>query len=97
MDTLLILLGLGGLAVLGVGLWLRRAQARFVAGLRAEGDPLADHPGSKAFRQRFTLWLLNLVGERRPPSQAVRVLVTALMLLLVGAAAVWSLMPMVFG
>ncbi len=88
------LLGLAGAGVFGAGLWLRRAQARFAAGLRAAGDPLVDHPGSKLFRQRFTAWLFGL-GEADPPGLG-KSLLTLLMLAALGAAAAYSLLPGVF-
>jgi hypothetical protein len=89
------MLGAGGLIVLGLGIWLRRMQARFVAGLRADGDPLAAHPGSKAFRQRFTAWLFGLGGVQGPAPG--RSLLTLLMVIVILAAAAWSLLPWVFG
>ncbi len=90
------LLGLAGVAVLALAAWLKRAQARFVARLRAEGDPLADHPGTKPFRQRFQSWLFGLGEEAGGPAPG-RGLLTLFMVALVGLAAAWSLWPVVFG
>lgn len=92
----LLWIGVGGLAILVLGIWLRRAQARFVAGLRAERDPLAEHPGTKQFRQRFQAWLFGLGTEAGGPAPG-RSLLTLLMVVLIGAAAAVSLLPGVFG
>lgn len=85
----------GGVLVLGVGVWLRRCQARFVAELRAAGDPLAEHPATKTFRQRFQAWLFGL-GENAGGPAPGRSLLTLAMLLLLGAIAVYSLLPGLF-
>ena len=90
----LLVFCLGGALVLGAGLLLRRAQARFAAGLREAGDPLAEHPGSKLYRQRFTAWLFGL-GESEGAGPA-RSAVTLLMLAALGAAAAYSLLPGLF-
>jgi len=95
-DGGLLLLGAGGLTVLLLGLWLRRLQARFVAGLREAGDPLADHVGSKTFRQRFQAWLFGLGAEKEGPAP-LRALVTLVMAVLLAALAAWSLLPEIFG
>lgn len=83
-----ILLGLAGGVVLGAGIWLRRAQARYVALLREEGDPLADRPGTKAFRGQFQAWLLRRSG---PVSRVGRTLLTVVMFAVIAAATGWSL------
>ncbi|GMG81187.1 hypothetical protein LNKW23_03990 [Paralimibaculum aggregatum] len=88
-------LGLAGLAVLVLGLWLKRAQARFVAGLRAAGDPLAEHPGTKPFRQRFQAWLFGLGSEAGGPAPARGALTLAMAAILMAAAA-YSLLPELF-
>jgi len=84
----------GGLAVLALGIWLRRQQARFVAGLRAAGDPLADAPGSKSFRQRFQAWLFGMDGGGGPAP--ARSLLSLVMVVLLGTLAAWSLLPGAF-
>ncbi|MGF1445106.1 MAG: hypothetical protein ACFBRM_02775 [Pikeienuella sp.] len=89
------LAGGAGAAVLAVAIWLKRAQARFVAGLRAAGDPLADHPGTKTFRQRFQAWLFGLGAQSGGPAPG-RTLVTAAMVVLIGLAVAWSLIPELF-
>ena len=81
----------GGLAIFALGIWLRRQQARFVAGLRAAGDPLADAPGSKSFRQRFQAWLFGMDGGGGPAP--ARSLLTLVMVAGIGALAAWSLWP----
>lgn len=86
----------GGVLVLAAGILLRRAQARFVAGLRAAGDPLAAHPGSKPFRQKFAAWLFG-IGKAPGGPALGRTLVTLVMAVLVGLAALWSLLPGLFG
>jgi hypothetical protein len=83
-----------GLLVLAIGIWLRRQQARFIAGLRAAGDPLADAPGSKTFRQRFQAWLFGLDGAGPAPARS---LLTVLMVLLLAGLAAWSLVPGLLG
>ena len=95
MDTGLILFAVGGAAVLALGIWLRRQQARFEAGLRAAGDPLADAPRDKTYRQRFQAWLFGL-GEGGGPAPARGVL-TLLLALAVFAIAAYSLFPWIFG
>ena len=85
-----------GLLVLGIGIWLRRQQARFIAGLRAAGDPLADAPGSKTFRQRFQARLFGMEGAR-PLGGVARTLLTLLMLVALGAIVVYSLLQFVTG
>jgi len=92
-----------GLAlVAGIVLWLRAAQARFVAKLRAAGDPLAEETGTKRFRQRFQAHLFGLdaggdgSGDRRGKERvrkAAQGALTVVMLLLLGAIAVYSLVP----
>jgi len=84
---------IGGALVLAVGIWLRRQQARFVAGLRQAGDPLAEAPGSKRFRQRLQAWLFGMEGDGPAPARG---LVTLVMVVLIGALALWSLVPGVF-
>ena len=85
----------GGALVLGVGIWLKRQQARFVAGLRAGGDPMADGPRDKQFRQRFQAWLFGMGDEAGPaPGRSFVTLVMAVAIL--GLAA-WSLLPGTFG
>ncbi|MEO1599388.1 MAG: hypothetical protein AAFU49_02770 [Pseudomonadota bacterium] len=83
-------LGIGGGVVLLGTIWLRRAQMRFEAGLRAEGDPLAEHRGTKDYRQRFTAWLF---GMGNPESGSLRTVITAIWLVALGVAAAWSLLP----
>ena len=80
-----------GLVLLALALWLKRQQARFTAGLRAAGDPLADAPGSKRFRQRFQAWLFGLDGAGGPAP--ARGLLTVAMVVVLGALAAWSLLP----
>ncbi|MEM9145352.1 MAG: hypothetical protein AAGC57_04075 [Pseudomonadota bacterium] len=92
MSTYQLLLGLGGLAVLVGAIWLRRAQMRFEAGLRAEGDPLADHRGTKDYRQRFTAWLFG-IGEREGAGRWARTALTLVWMVALIAAAAWSLIP----
>ncbi len=99
-----LLLFAAGAAVFGVGLWLKRMQGRFVAGLRAAGDPLADHIGTKTFRQRFQAWLFGLGTEAEGPAPgraaltaAGRAALTLAMVALLGLAAAWSLLPGLFG
>jgi len=90
MTAALLSLGLALLAVLGLGLWLKRAQAQFVAALRSAGDPLAESPRGKEFRSRFQAWLFGLGGEAGPAPG--RTLLTVLMTLLLGGLAAWSLL-----
>ena len=84
----------GGAVLLALAIWLKRQQARFVAGLRAAGDPLADAPGSKTFRQRFQAWLLGMDGGGGPAP--ARTLLTLVMVVLLGGLVAWSLVPGVF-
>jgi hypothetical protein len=90
-PTLMLLLG--GLSVLVLAIWIKRLQARFIAGLRAAGDPMADYPGTKPFRQKFQAWLFGLGQSDRGGSPVGRILLTAAMVLVLGAIAAWSLMP----
>ena|SRR6056297_1864554 len=91
-STLWLALAGGGAAVLVTGVWLKRAQARFVAGLRSAGDPLADHPGTKTFRQRFQAWLFGLGDQAGGPAPG-RTALTLLMVIALGALVAWSLIP----
>lgn len=91
-DDPVMWLAAGGLLVLVFGIWIKRLQTRFVAGLRADGDPLADHPGTKTFRQRFQAWLFGM-GEADDGPAPLRVLVTVAMVLLLGAIAADALLP----
>ena len=79
----------GAALVLGAGIWLRIEQRRFIAELRAAGDPLADHPGTKPFRQRFQARLFGLDGG---PGRGGRTLVTLVMTLLLGGIIAYSLL-----
>jgi len=84
---------IAGLVLLAIGIWLKRQQARFVAGLRAKGDPLAEHQGTKAFRQKFQTWLFGLDGKGPAP---VRSLITLLMVGVLSVLVAWSLIPALF-
>ncbi|MEM1343033.1 MAG: hypothetical protein AAGI34_00475 [Pseudomonadota bacterium] len=94
-DDPFLLLALGGVLVFSVGVWLRRQQGRFEQGLRANGDPLVEHPGTKAYRQRFQAWLFGLEGQPGPAPG--RALLSLVFLGLIIAAAAWSLLPGLFG
>jgi len=94
MTLWLLATALAGALILAAGVALRRAPARFEAGLRAADDPVADHPGSKLYRQRFTAWLFGL-GEADAPGLG-RTVLTLAMVAALGAAAVYSLLPGVF-
>ena len=90
MNWTVMFWGLAGIAVLAVGMWLRHLQARFHAGLVAERDPLADHPGSKLYRQRFQGWLFAIGDGSVGWSSRVLTVLAALVIL--GLVA-WSLLP----
>ncbi|MEM7508023.1 MAG: hypothetical protein AAF415_14900 [Pseudomonadota bacterium] len=59
---------LGALIVICGGFWLRRQRDRFIAELRANGDPLADAPRNKTFRRAFQNRLLRM-GIATPEGQ----------------------------
>jgi len=82
------IIGLVGAFLLGLGIWLKAEQRRFIAQLRAEDDPLADAIGTKQFRQKFQAHLFGLETGR--PGKA---LLTLLLVLLLGALVVYSFLP----
>jgi len=96
MSEPFVLLGLGALLVIGGVAWLRQQQRRFIEELRRAGDPLADAPGSKTFRQRFQARLFGMEGAR-PLGGVARTLLTLLMLVALGAIVVYSLLQFVTG
>ena len=74
---------LGAVLVILGGIWLRRARDRFVAEMRAKGDPLADGPKDKTFRRAFQAWLLDLGAPRQAGGDIV-ILIGAVGLMALG-------------